>query len=155
MSRTWCWVFILFLGSATNCFAGEHTSHKNFDKPAQEVFDAAERAASQMGARIQQRDVSTRTLVFSSAQSSGMEQYSGYHATFVAEEQPSAKSPRTTARLRVSGVSWSHLSGGTDASSTIASQFFAALRRELGLCKSCSSPIAGGGGLNLPRVQKQ
>lgn len=132
--------------------AEETKSEKRFDKPAQEVYEAAERVVEGMRVEIRERDVNARRLVFSDMRSGFGGSYAGYRATFEADLDP--KSGKTIARLRTIWARWSPTgNAGMRLSWGGEKQFFADLKRELGLCTKCGvSPITGGGGLNLPRT---
>lgn len=136
--------------------ADDYATTKMFDRSPQEVFEAAQKATRHLGARIQETNSSSNTFTFSRSESRGLEQYSGFHATFIAEPKSrKSKGGQTIARLRITGIRWSNLARHHDTSivgSTISREFFAQLRRELGLCKSCKSAIHTGGGLVRPRI---
>jgi hypothetical protein len=151
MRRALACVFMAVVLAALGAPAQESNSEKRFAKPAKEVFEAAERVVERMRVQVRERDVRALRLVFSDMRSSG-ESYTGYQATFEAETDP--KSGKTVARLRTRAVSWSATGGAPSRLGWPgAGQFFADLKRELGLSnRGMSSPITGGGGLNTPRT---
>jgi hypothetical protein len=145
-------LFVLIISFPVCVLAEETKTEKRFDKPVQEVFEAAERVVEAMRVELRERDVNARRLVFSDMRSGFGGTYAGYRATFEAEVDQ--KSGKTIARLRTIWASWSPTgNSGMRLPWGGERQFFADLKRELGLCKKCTvSPINGGGGLNLPRT---
>ncbi|HWR17336.1 MAG TPA: hypothetical protein VN577_21075 [Terriglobales bacterium] len=149
MQRAAYCVFLLVACLILSAAAGELTSEKRFDKTPDEVFTAAQKAAQSMGAEVQDANSSTRTFIFKKMNSGRHEGYSGYRATLNIEQDQKGK---TVARVVVTAADYSPGRMNTSASSAklVTREFFNELRRELGLCKKCGSPVIGGGGLMIP-----